>query len=695
MAGFAAHKLAHRVLLSLSLALICAAPAFGEEQIACKVNEEHDSKGRCCTDDLMETEDGRKRCFEAPGDMAIAAAFTLIGSFTFLISLNFGMNWPDEDMQKYAYKVISQTVSIFSAVLMFQCINGLLEDWIVEPFKITGWSQFFFNFGHMILWYIITQFVVAWASGALKPEKYRSNLLKQNGPMKTVLDEEKETILINCNCFGGVLAHLTGFASINAWTTLQEQKPFNSDPLMALVPVVFATLGQIFLQRLTGWCRVWWIKSDDDQKDWFESRWDEACDDAEDDVMGLTLSVIIVNTLRMLINGLVRAGAECLPNQEQKEEGEKCEDFVETGQRTFGQIFLLFVAASIFVVLLFLQRYTHDRIFNRAASESEEGDEREKPWYEEMAERYTDVFMITLSMAFSWCLFHGNKQFLTWLNPSFLGNEKNECSLAVVLALELTYISSFVIKLLDWIADLPDRWTPPAIDDSIKVVIDAISVCIGFAWEQTFDVSVDTLANSIRPIGGKKSPAFAKFAIGSLCCSVVFLAWKWYILPFVVKEGWKFGFVFTGSDLYHTAQKVAESDPDFKARVLPDLQAKFDKAVVRGGRRSFYAVKPGDEICNMQEKQQMLESLQRAKKGNEDHAQENNQLRRKLLKTEAEKEKLQREVMKYMQSTLGSLKVCRELRAQTPPRRHEDRAKTPPRGYERHAQKAFCGVGSS
>lgn len=639
--------------------LAVAGFADEEEKSVCHADEIRDSKGKCCIDDLMDEEEGERKCFEQPSQMSVAVAFTLIGSFTFLISLNFAMNWPDDDIKKYAYKVISSTVSIFSAVLMFQCINGLVEDWIMEPYKITGWKEFIVDSVHMMIWYTITQFVIALAAGAFKSDRERETLLDASIANRDTMEDTKENVEVGCCCYGGVLAHLTGFASINAWTTLQQQKPFHSTVIMALLPLPIAAITQMLLQKFTGMCRERVTLAGDGKKDWFEERWDKACDEAEDDVMGLTLSVILVNAVRMFINGTIPEGKGCLPNQEQKEEGEMCEEFVEEKDRTFAQVLLLFGAGTVFVISLFIAKLIHERLFPEGEEEESDGEEDEKETADkgclhQASERYTEILMITLSMAFSWCIFHANRQLLTVVNPGFLGDEKNDCTLAVVLALEVTYIAFFIIWVLDAIADLPDEWTPPAVDASIKVVIDAISLFIGFAWEQTFDVSVDSLANSFRPIWGPHAPATAKFIIGSLCCSVVFLAWKWYILPFVVKEGWKFHYVFTGSDLHRAAHKVAEKDKDFKEWVLPVLSANEYNA--RHGEAHGYTELPGEEKFTLEAKKQLEAKVQEAEAERDKNLQEKQQLLQDLQKAEADKEKLEQLVHNYMQTVITSMK---------------------------------------
>ena len=75
------------------------------------------------------------------------------------------------------------------------------------------------------------------------------------------------------------------------------------------------------LQGVTNGIRDKISASDDGEKDEFEELWDEHCEDAENDVLGLALSFTAVSALRFWITG-------CLPNQEGKEEECAVEEFI-------------------------------------------------------------------------------------------------------------------------------------------------------------------------------------------------------------------------------------------------------------------------------------------------------------------------------------------------------------------------------
>merc|ERR1711953_571320 len=94
---------------------------------------------------------------------------------------------------------------------------------------------------------------------------------------------------------------------------------------------------------------------------------------------------------------------------------------------------------------------------------------------------------------------------------------------AVYLAVILTAISLGCIWLIEWFAELD--CTGAAADKSLKNIIFAISISIGFSWEKCFDIAVTSIAKST------KDPAVCKVLLAVTLAALVIPAWRWFILP--------------------------------------------------------------------------------------------------------------------------------------------------------------------
>merc|ERR1719480_597260 len=119
-------------------------------------------------------------------------------------------------------------------------------------------------------------------------------------------------------------------------------------------------------------------------------------------------------------------------------------------------------------------------------------------------------------MAFAWCMFFGSK----WAIAGFPSLNEDQMLLQVILAISCSIASYCAMWVLDKIADLPDEYTPPWVDAGIRQVIFAISILIGFAWEQCFDEATGALSRQFKESIGEEgpvSPAVVRFLLSIFC----------------------------------------------------------------------------------------------------------------------------------------------------------------------------------
>merc|ERR1719375_2160383 len=102
-----------------------------------------------------------------------------------------------------------------------------------------------------------------------------------------------------------------------------------------------------------------------------------------------------------------------------------------------------------------------------------------------------------------------------------------ETLLRVVLAMTTSFLAFIVIFFLDKIADMDA--TGEGADEAIKTIIEALGILVGFAWEQSFDVAVDSVTERVTIF----PEATTKLLISLLLVSIVLPAWRVHILPTV------------------------------------------------------------------------------------------------------------------------------------------------------------------
>eukprot|EP00928_Gymnodinium_smaydae_P012084 TRINITY_DN14399_c0_g4_i1.p1 TRINITY_DN14399_c0_g4~~TRINITY_DN14399_c0_g4_i1.p1 ORF type:complete len:632 (-),score=170.94 TRINITY_DN14399_c0_g4_i1:254-2149(-) len=475
---------------------------------------------------------------EASESMGVAIAGTLLGAVSFNLILFYLINHSDPDMRKYSYEVINGTVSIFAAVLIFQTFNDLVETYIFhkregeEEGSVSKEFESVVDFAHMLIWFIILQLSLATISGAI------------GSPPKNISKME-----LNMKSIAQLLAHLTGFASINAWGSLQQLDVFKASPLMSFAVVPISCFGQFLLQRITSKIRTWVSLSDDKSIDEFERAWEEETQEAENDVMGLTLSFNLTQASRFALTGF-------LPNQEGKVPRSV---MIRTNNADVLKLYGVgLISVSIMVVLFMRTRHGHHHGEHEHDSKTEpllagleagesnavvahghgghgegekkEGESEEEEEEEDLVERMQEALIITFSMGFAWCMFFGTRGFFA-SNPLLSDGMLQ----AVVLTMVISFCSFACIRLLDILADMD--CTGDTTDEAIKQTIKAISILVGFAWEQCFDEAVGVLASATP------EPHAAKMLLALFCVIIIVPAWRLYLLPMALKDGWKFGFV--------------------------------------------------------------------------------------------------------------------------------------------------------
>eukprot|EP00933_Yihiella_yeosuensis_P080700 TRINITY_DN94167_c0_g1_i1.p1 TRINITY_DN94167_c0_g1~~TRINITY_DN94167_c0_g1_i1.p1 ORF type:complete len:717 (-),score=128.34 TRINITY_DN94167_c0_g1_i1:157-2307(-) len=443
---------------------------------------------------------------EEQDELNLGVAAMLMGSIAFMMGTFYLVNHSDVDMRIYTWRVICATISIFVAVLIFQAVNENVKHFFLEG--VSEDTALVANFVHSLIWFFLLQFFLAVVSGSLvfpccPPKKRKEHMSKHE------LDEAHEKLHLNMECWGTILGHITGFASINAWAELQQRF---SD-----------SLAMCFLVPVAAFCMVWLFyyifdqvreratEADGDTTEG-EKAWDETTEETENDIMGLTISFCVVQALRRLVTGQ-------LPNGE----GEQNE---ETWSPSNGQAAALLAIGVLGGLVIFVRVICSD-----PEEHGEEGGEheKEKSGSEEFFERAADMFHLSNNFVAAWMLMFGVQ---TWLMVQGLGGEQVGVIGLVVLANLVTILAFAVISCLDRIAD---RAKAPGVRKAVQSVVNALGVLIGFSWEKCFDSAVDNTAEKESHI---LPAALTKLVLAVVLAVIICPAWRWYILP-QVKEAEK------------------------------------------------------------------------------------------------------------------------------------------------------------
>jgi hypothetical protein len=437
---------------------------------------------------------------EGSSSTTVPVAATLMAAIAFQMSLFYAMNARDDDLRKYTYEIISATVSIFCAVLLFQSANDLFEQYVhhlTRPWLLVA------HMGHMLLWFLLMQGSLAIISGAVGSTDVESWTPKK-----------KDDVDANLKCFAVLIAHITGFASVNAWGFLQQSDTFSANPLTSLAVLPLAMLGQVILQRIFDKVREKVAMGDDGEWDAAEEMWHEGTEEAEDDVMALCCSNLMSQTIRFQITGKLPTltGAE------------GWDELVAHGKIQALILLLVGLAMASLSAIMVLKTPK----FNSKAT----------------ARAYTCI-TATVNMCFSWNAFYS----FQWFTASFFSPEAPDMMLLdVVTTMFACCCAGCFIFVLDKINDAMkeddegNEHRGKTLMDGIIFVIQGMGIFIGFAWEQCFDVATESLA-TILP-----HPHVSKMGLCLLCAAIIVPAWRWWILPMVLREGWKFGFVIEPDD---------------------------------------------------------------------------------------------------------------------------------------------------
>eukprot|EP00931_Biecheleriopsis_adriatica_P078767 TRINITY_DN52184_c0_g1_i1.p1 TRINITY_DN52184_c0_g1~~TRINITY_DN52184_c0_g1_i1.p1 ORF type:complete len:549 (+),score=94.90 TRINITY_DN52184_c0_g1_i1:28-1674(+) len=464
-----------------------------------------------------------------------AVSSMLIGGFAFMMALFYLVNNADPEIRMYSWKVISSTVNIFSAVLIFAAINRLVKHLLLDGahedhMRIDGYTVGV-DFAQMLAW-IGAMLFVLWYAARRARQLYE----------KKDCEHAAHKHHLDVKCWAMLFAHTAGFAAINCFGVLQ-QGFFSQSPMRAflVVPLTAASLSLLFwilgrIGRALRRRRMLQLGAH------FFQLWEDEAEEAENDTAALALSFLTCQALRFQTGGV-------LPDLEGEEPPATPSGFLLACSLLF---------AAIAVVSVFCLELKHEAL-------------KARPYLH----RSSEVFQLVCCMCCAWCSYYGMKRLVFSLQRHD-GEEDQTMTeevLRIVLAVLLSFCAFLLIFALNWIVDREKMLEAKeaelmaqarAAGKVVKVysgvdhsgiqllrsksgnteikstalqrklvlqgsmtLIKAMAILVGFSWEQAFDLSVNQTCAQFTYI----STAWAELLFAALMVAMVLPAWRLYILP--------------------------------------------------------------------------------------------------------------------------------------------------------------------
>ncbi|CAJ1365413.1 unnamed protein product [Effrenium voratum] len=452
-----------------------------------------------------------------PAQRDVGIACMLLGSVAFVMLLFYVVNWRDDDIRLYAWTIISTTLSIFTAILAFSSVRVFCDMWM-EAKDIS--SHFECGRGYVLffLCFLALQLAAKLISGAycdcccplnLDEETWvvadgiradhgyaveESQVRTRTGHRSIAWIEGVEVFVekrklnlertsVNLNAWTSLLAHFCGFAAIEAGGALQHMDWFKESPIRALVAVLINQVSIGILFRGMDLCRIATINDQGDER---VVLLNEEIKEAENDIISLASSFLVVQVIRFVLSGQ-------LPDNEGH-----MEPYVPMGMTALGQLLACGVASVVLSVVLSCIPVNNSIIM----------------W---LLEKFQNI----TGMIFAWCTLWSVSMFVretevfqNVLDTQLYPNERH-----LVSALVLSLCSLMAIRVLDCIQDMGASF--PRI---LQNMINVFSVLIGLSWEICFESGVSELSMETA------HPTRMKLIFTICAVGIVLPAWRLYVV---------------------------------------------------------------------------------------------------------------------------------------------------------------------
>lgn len=335
---------------------------------------------------------GHNHHTDPPSATSTVIALMLVGMMAMGMSLFYLVNYPDEDIQQVTWTILSSTISLFCAVLIFSALKAVLGICLgervgphshhLEP----DWTTVIFSFLHFFFIFAINQLMLA-----LHKNK--------NFPLKA---------------WATIGGHMNAFAAIEAFGNLYHYY-FSSSWQKGCILLVMASVTVTAVWLFAGSMRSRLQTHSKEQHLLFT----EVCDEAGREYVSLTIGFLVSLLIRHMITAHLPPVHGSPRNKTQTE------------------IWLLFIWSITFIILLMVFAYMAREVMKQTHG---------------MASAVAHMAQNVLSMSGGWCLLSWG-QWLFWSSVGESMGEADKMQARMIMAIAFSAVVLSSIFIFDFIAD--------------------------------------------------------------------------------------------------------------------------------------------------------------------------------------------------------------------------------------------------
>jgi hypothetical protein len=333
-------------------------------------------------------------------------------------------------------------------------------------------------------------------------------------------------------------AHLSGFSAQSAFNTLMQAKPFRGSIGTAIIALLLSAVFLITLMHVNHLLQRKCIYPK------LSKEVAHICSigtrESDNEMLGLCIGFCVSQVLRFAVRG-------SLPGEIAHFNGTYFKDIC------YGEAWLLF----LFAVLCGFASCGILKL------EAEYGKRKQHATMD--CERYVEFVRLSLLMSMAWNLLYCAEWNLVLMFGEHVLDRKELKH--VILALVISYFTMVIIFGLDVLAN---KLRSPIMLQAGRLLGKSFGLAVAFSWEITFDVSVDTIADSeeIDVSGTAMKIVMAIFLI-----ALVAPAWMKYILPNAMEEPPKPSF---GEEDTKESETIEDSEGKFVTQSVQTQETGID-----------------------------------------------------------------------------------------------------------------------